>query len=100
LCDVGARHFTDIETVARLPQLLLQHFDVAPLQVEDGGCRAEDSCRAVTALSSTVCSVTRKVSRADCTCSRLARAVGRLESVVESLGRGDAAAIRRHLADR
>ena len=35
LRHVGARHLADIEAVAGLPQLLLQHLDVAPLQVED-----------------------------------------------------------------
>ena len=35
LRDVGARHLADIEAVAHLAQLLLQHFDVAALQIED-----------------------------------------------------------------
>ena len=35
LRHVGARHLADIEAVARLAQLFLQHLDVAPLQVED-----------------------------------------------------------------
>ena len=37
LRHVGACHFTDVEAVAGLPQLFLQHFDIAPLQVEDRG---------------------------------------------------------------
>ena len=37
LRHVGARHLADIEAVAGLPQLLLQHLDVAPLQIEDRG---------------------------------------------------------------
>ena len=35
LCHVGARHLADREAILRLPQLLLQHLDVAALQVED-----------------------------------------------------------------
>ena len=35
LRDVGAGHLADIEAVAGLAQLLLQHLDVAPLQIED-----------------------------------------------------------------
>ena len=37
LRDVGARHLADIEAVARLLELLLQHLHVAPLQIEDRG---------------------------------------------------------------
>ena len=37
LRHVGARHLADVEAVARLAQLLLQHLDVAALQFEDGG---------------------------------------------------------------
>ncbi len=36
LGHVGARDFADIEAVAGLAQLLLEHFDVAPLQIVDG----------------------------------------------------------------
>ena len=36
LGDVGAGHFADVEAVARLPQLLVEHLDVVALQVEDG----------------------------------------------------------------
>ena len=37
LRHVGARHFADVEAVAGLAQLLLQHLDVAALQIEDRG---------------------------------------------------------------
>jgi len=37
LCDVGAGDFAGGEAVAGLAQLLLQHLDVAPLQLQDRG---------------------------------------------------------------
>ena len=37
LRDVGARDFADVEAVAGLAKLLLQHLDVAALQIEDRG---------------------------------------------------------------
>ena len=41
LRHVGACHFADREAILGLPQLLLQHFDVAPLQGEDRGVANE-----------------------------------------------------------
>jgi hypothetical protein len=35
LRDVGARHFADGEPIARLAQLLLQHFDVVAIETEN-----------------------------------------------------------------
>jgi len=35
LCHIGPRHLADIEAVARLLELLGEHFDVAPLEIVD-----------------------------------------------------------------
>ena len=37
LRDVGARHFADVEAVPRLPKLLLQHLDVAAVEIQRRG---------------------------------------------------------------
>jgi hypothetical protein len=66
LRDVGARHFTDIEAVTRLLQLLGEHFDVAAIEIEDRLVAQQIHVRG-RGVERTCCSVTRNVSRAPIT---------------------------------
>ena len=90
LRHVGARHLADIEAVAGLLELLGQHLDVAPLQIEHrliaqqihvGGRGIEQHL-----LLGDAQGLARGIDLA----FRLAGAVGRLKAVEERVGAGGA----------
>ena len=64
LRHVGARHLADIEAVARLAQLLLQHLDVAAAADRGSPRRAAGSCRRSRPRAARSARSRRKVSRA------------------------------------
>ena len=69
LGDVGAGDFADIEAIAGLPKLLLRAPRRCAFADRRSRRRAARSCRRLRASSSTACSITRKVSRAENTCA-------------------------------
>ena len=69
LRHVGARDLADAEAIAGLAKLLLQHLDVAALQIEDRGV-ADQVHVGGGGVEQDVCSLKRSVSRAeDTNCS-------------------------------
>ena len=98
LRDVGARHLADIEAVARLAQLFLQHLDVAPLQVEDRRVTQQVHVRGHRREQHRLLGHPQGLARCLHLALRLARAVGSLKAVVERLRCRHAKAARRHVA--
>ena len=85
LRDVGAGDFADIETVAGLAQLLLQHFDVAPLQVEDRGVAQQIHVGGDGREQHLLFGDAQRLARGEHLAFGLTRAVGGLEAVEQGL---------------
>ena len=98
LRNVRARHLADIEAVARLPQLFLQHLDVAPLQIEDRAVAQQIHVSRHRVEQHGLLGHPQGLARGLHLALGLPGFVGGLEAVVQRLRRGDAVAVRRHVA--
>ena len=85
LRDVGARDLADIEAVAGLAQLLLQHFDVAALQIEDRGVAQQIHVSGGGVEQHGLLGDAQRLARRLHLLLGLPRAVGGLEAVEQSL---------------
>ena len=94
LGDVGARHLADIEAVARLFELLGEHFDVAAVEIEDRLVAQQIHVGGGGIEQHLLLGDAQRLARAHDLAFGLARAVGGLESVVERLRCGGADAAR------
>ena len=87
LRHVGLRHLADVEAIARLPQLLLQHLDVAPLQIEHRGVAQHVHVGGGGVQQHGLLDQPQRLARGRNLALRLPRAVGGLEAVEQRLRR-------------
>ena len=85
LRHVGARHLADVEAVAHLAQLLLQHLDVAALQIEDRGVAQQVHVGGGGGEQDVLLGQPEVLSRRRHLALRLPRAVGGHEAVEQGL---------------
>ena len=87
LGDVGARHLADIETVARLFELLGQHFDVAAVELEDRRVAQQIHVGGGGIEQHLLLGDAERFARPHDLAFRLARPVGGLQAVEQRVGR-------------
>ena len=94
LRHIGARHLADVEAVARLFQLLGEHFDVTPVQVEDRLIAQQVHVGGGGVEQHLLLGDAQRLARAVDLAFRLPGAVGGLEAVEQRIGSGGGDAAR------